>query len=197
MRTSRSVEGRYALPFIRRQGVTDERVLISSFSFSGLSLKSIFLYFCLSSSRLVSVLFSDAYLPYDRSGDWVYRGTELLGLIAILTLLSAFHSFHLTYYSYTVGVSLPSISFYRIFSQAQAHRPLANALLFSCCFSFSMQSYCYHSHLIVDCPPRVVSTRCPRYSLELFSLHRSDRCLSPTRSFQSISRMHFELDVFL
>ena len=67
-----------------------------------MSLKSLLLYLILSLSRLSSILFSDAYLPYDRSGDWIYRGTECLGFVFLLLLVFAYRSFGSTYYSYTV-----------------------------------------------------------------------------------------------
>lgn len=65
-------------------------------------MKSLVLYSIVSLSRLSSILFSDAYLPYDRSGDWIYRGTECLGFVFLLLLVFAYHSFQSTYYEYTV-----------------------------------------------------------------------------------------------
>ncbi len=76
--------------------------MITSHSLEGLSLKSLLLYSFVVFPRLITVLFSDAYLPYDRSGDWIYRGTETLGAVAIISLLAAYRSFRFTYYSYIV-----------------------------------------------------------------------------------------------
>lgn len=76
--------------------------VITSHSLEGLSLKSLLLYSFVVFPRLITVLFSDAYLPYDRSGDWIYRGTETLGAVAIISLLAAYRSFRFTYYSYIV-----------------------------------------------------------------------------------------------
>lgn len=76
--------------------------MITSHSLEGLSFKSLLLYSFVVFPRLITVLFSDAYLPYDRSGDWIYRGTETLGAVAIVSLLAAYRSFRFTYYSYIV-----------------------------------------------------------------------------------------------
>ena len=79
--------------------------MISSHSLEGLSLKSLVLYAFVVFPRLITVLFSDAYLPYDRSGDWIYRGTETLGAVAIMSLLATYRSFQMTYYSYIVVIT--------------------------------------------------------------------------------------------
>lgn len=70
----------------------------------GISLKSLVFYLVVSISRFISVIFSDAYLPYDRSGDWLYRITEGLGLLSIIALLLLTRKHHFTYYSYIVKV---------------------------------------------------------------------------------------------
>jgi hypothetical protein len=53
-------------------------------------------------SRFIPVLFSEAYLPYDRSGDWLYRLTEGIGVLTILCLFKAMKNYRYTYYSFTV-----------------------------------------------------------------------------------------------
>ncbi|CAM9178569.1 unnamed protein product [Ectocarpus sp. 12 AP-2014] len=46
----------------------------------GVSMKSLQLYAVVFASRLVSVLQHEGYLPYDRSGDFVYHGAEIASL---------------------------------------------------------------------------------------------------------------------
>ena len=90
------------------------RVLaISRHSLLGLSVKSLILYGVVSLSRFFSILLSDSYLPYDRSGDWVYRCTEGIQVIAIGFLLSFSYRYKYTYYSFIVNhsVSLSKLGF--------------------------------------------------------------------------------------
>lgn len=75
-------------------------------SLLGLSVKSLILYGVVSLSRFFSILFSDSYLPYDRSGDWVYRCTEGVEVIAIAFLLYFSYRYKYTYYSFIVNHSL-------------------------------------------------------------------------------------------
>ncbi|CBK20030.2 uncharacterized protein [Blastocystis hominis] len=74
--------------------------VVSSRSVQGLSVKSLILYGVVSLSRFFSILFSDSYLPYDRSGDWVYRCTEGVEVIAIAFLLYFSYRYKYTYYSF-------------------------------------------------------------------------------------------------
>lgn len=79
----------------------------------GLSVKSLVLYGVVSLSRFFSILLSDSYLPYDRSGDWVYRCTEGIEVIAIGCLLYFSHKYKYTYYSFIVNnlMNLSEIGF--------------------------------------------------------------------------------------
>jgi ER lumen protein retaining receptor len=40
-------------------------------------------------ARLVSILMYPSYLPFDRSGDWVYRGCEVLSFVLALLIVAA------------------------------------------------------------------------------------------------------------
>jgi hypothetical protein len=40
-------------------------------------------------ARLVSILMYPSYLPFDRSGDWVYRGCEVLSFVLALLVVAA------------------------------------------------------------------------------------------------------------
>lgn len=53
----------------------------------GLSLKTLELYAVVFFSRLSSILFYEGYLPYDRSGDWLYQAVEGTGLIIVCSLI--------------------------------------------------------------------------------------------------------------
>lgn len=56
-------------------------------SCSGVSLKSLQLYALVYFSRTCSIMFQDGYLPYDSSGDYVYRLVELASLIIVISLV--------------------------------------------------------------------------------------------------------------
>eukprot|EP00916_Digyalum_oweni_P008779 GHVL01014645.1.p1 GENE.GHVL01014645.1~~GHVL01014645.1.p1 ORF type:complete len:348 (+),score=32.88 GHVL01014645.1:132-1175(+) len=56
--------------------------IISSQNMSGISLQMMICYAVLTASRLCSILFYESYLPFDRSGDIVYRVAEVLNCIA-------------------------------------------------------------------------------------------------------------------
>jgi len=53
----------------------------------GVSLKTLWLYVFVFGSRLLSILRHEGYLPYDKSGDFVYHSTEILSLLLALSCL--------------------------------------------------------------------------------------------------------------
>uniref|UniRef100_A0A7S3V3D1 Uncharacterized protein n=1 Tax=Aplanochytrium stocchinoi TaxID=215587 RepID=A0A7S3V3D1_9STRA len=53
-------------------------------SFSGISLKTLQLYALVHTCRLSSILFHEGYLPYDSTGDFVIKITEISSLVMIL-----------------------------------------------------------------------------------------------------------------
>ena len=62
-------------------------VLVKSFyskSVAGVSLKSLQCYLVVYCLRLISICFTQAYLPYDKSGDWFYQFVEAYTLVVIL-----------------------------------------------------------------------------------------------------------------
>lgn len=65
-------------------------------------MKTLLLYAVVHLSRFLSIALTDAYLPLDRSGDWVYRVTEGIGAVAVLLLLACAQRYRHTYYSYIV-----------------------------------------------------------------------------------------------
>ena len=65
-------------------------------------MKTLLLYSVVYLARFLSVIASDAYLPLDRSGDWVYRCTEGVGVVTMGLLLLCARRFKHTYYSYIV-----------------------------------------------------------------------------------------------
>lgn len=91
-----------SLCYIKSQALTLLKVTDSIMWILGISLKSLILYLVVSSTRLLAVLLSDAYLPYDRSGDWLYRCTEGIGTVAIVALLLSIRKYRYTYYSFIV-----------------------------------------------------------------------------------------------
>lgn len=65
--------------------------IVANKSVNGISLKMIELYIIVFGCRLSSILFYEGYLPFDSSGDYLYRGMEIAGcvlciLIAIFTV---------------------------------------------------------------------------------------------------------------
>ncbi|EER20309.1 ER lumen protein retaining receptor protein, putative [Perkinsus marinus ATCC 50983] len=59
----------------------------TSKSVSGVSLKMFECYTLVSVCRLGSIIPFDGYLPYDRSGDWLYRLTEVISLCLASTVV--------------------------------------------------------------------------------------------------------------
>ena len=55
--------------------------IISTKSVNGVSLKMIELYVVVFACRLASILFYEGYLPFDSSGDYLYRGMEIAGFL--------------------------------------------------------------------------------------------------------------------
>jgi len=64
----------------------------TSQSLEGISLKSIQLHTVAFFFRFLSTLFHEGYLPLDSSGDYVYRGSELLSLLACAAALGLAYS---------------------------------------------------------------------------------------------------------
>jgi hypothetical protein len=71
--------------------------LVSSRSLKGVSLKGLQLQTTTFFFRLISTLWHEGYLPLDRSGDFIYRGSEFAALIACLCALSMARSFFFTH----------------------------------------------------------------------------------------------------
>ena len=70
-------------------------------------MKTLLLYSIVYLARFLSIIASDAYLPLDRSGDWVYRCTEGAGVITMGLLLLCARRFRHTYYSHIVALPFP------------------------------------------------------------------------------------------
>ena len=70
-------------------------------------MKTLLLYSVVYLARFLSIIASDAYLPLDRSGDWVYRCTEGVGVIMMGLLLLCARRFRHTYYSHIVALPFP------------------------------------------------------------------------------------------
>jgi hypothetical protein len=66
--------------------------LLTTGSAEGLSGKTLYLYAVAFASRLTSILRFEGYLPYDKSGDWLYQTVELLTLVFVLVCIYLFHS---------------------------------------------------------------------------------------------------------
>ena len=60
--------------------------IVSSKSVKGVSLKMIEMYITVFACRLASILFYEGYLPFDSSGDYLYRGMEIAGFFMCLTI---------------------------------------------------------------------------------------------------------------
>mmetsp|Transcript_19869 Transcript_19869/g.38954 ORF Transcript_19869/g.38954 Transcript_19869/m.38954 type:complete len:296 (+) Transcript_19869:329-1216(+) len=56
-------------------------------SCSGVSLKTLELYVLVFLARLSSILFYEGYLPYDKSGDWLYQLVEIASLLIVGLLI--------------------------------------------------------------------------------------------------------------
>lgn len=50
---------------------------------SGVSFKTLQLYFFVFLLRLSSIFRHQGYLPFDKTGDWLYHGVEFVSLVAI------------------------------------------------------------------------------------------------------------------
>lgn len=55
---------------------------------TNISLKTLQAYALVFSFRLVSILFYEGYLPFDRSGDWFYQGVEIAALTTVVVLIA-------------------------------------------------------------------------------------------------------------
>uniref|UniRef100_A0A7S2SFV5 ER lumen protein-retaining receptor n=1 Tax=Eucampia antarctica TaxID=49252 RepID=A0A7S2SFV5_9STRA len=65
---------------------------------TGVSAKSLQLYCLVFSFRLISILRHEGYLPYDKSGDWLYHVIELMGLcFSAAALWACMSKFNQTY----------------------------------------------------------------------------------------------------
>ena len=60
-------------------------------SAAGLSAKTLHCYCVVFASRLLSILRHEGYLPYDRSGDWIYHCIEFASLAATLAAVGLLH----------------------------------------------------------------------------------------------------------
>eukprot|EP01067_Filipodium_phascolosomae_P000268 Filipodium_phascolosomae@DN1219_c0_g1_i1.p1 len=63
--------------------------IVQTTNFSGVSLEMMKCYSLLSCARLTSILFFDSYLPFDRSGDLIYRIGEILNCSLAIALVVA------------------------------------------------------------------------------------------------------------
>jgi len=61
--------------------------ILSSHSISGLSKNSVICYTLCIMFRLCSILFYDGYLPYDKTGDFIYRLAEIITFLMCLLVL--------------------------------------------------------------------------------------------------------------
>ncbi|KAK8803568.1 hypothetical protein WA158_001262 [Blastocystis sp. Blastoise] len=61
--------------------------VITSQSVMGLSLKSLQCYAVVFLTRTIAITRSEGYLPFDRSGDWLYQTIECLTLLVILVVI--------------------------------------------------------------------------------------------------------------
>jgi|Transcript_29073 hypothetical protein len=66
----------------------------TSQSAAGLSAKTLHCYAVVFASRLVSIMRHEGYLPYDRSGDWIYHCVEFASFGATLAALGLVHVVH-------------------------------------------------------------------------------------------------------
>lgn len=63
--------------------------IVANKSVNGISLKMIELYIIVFGCRLSSILFYEGYLPFDSSGDYLYRGMEIAGCV-LCTVIAIF-----------------------------------------------------------------------------------------------------------
>lgn len=61
--------------------------VVGTKSAAGVSLKTLEMYALVFVFRLVSVMFYDGYLPYDKSGDWLYQLLEIVSLMLTCGLI--------------------------------------------------------------------------------------------------------------
>eukprot|EP01066_Platyproteum_vivax_P013003 Platyproteum_vivax@DN5919_c0_g1_i3.p1 len=63
--------------------------IVKSNDMSGISIEMMKCYALLSAARLTSILVYDSYLPFDKSGDYVYRVGEILNTVASIGIVAA------------------------------------------------------------------------------------------------------------
>ena len=84
--------------------------LQQSKSASGISSKTLQCYVCVFASRLLSILRHEGYLPYDRSGDWIYHCIEVGAFLATLAALALVHGPYASTYDVTAdGFGAPGV----------------------------------------------------------------------------------------
>jgi hypothetical protein len=84
--------------------------LQQSKSASGISSKTLQCYVCVFASRLLSILRHEGYLPYDRSGDWIYHCIEVGAFLATLAALFLVHGAYASTYDVTAdGFGAPGV----------------------------------------------------------------------------------------
>ena len=84
--------------------------LQQSKSASGISSKTLQCYVCVFASRLLSILRHEGYLPYDRSGDWIYHCIEVGAFLATLAALALVHGPYSSTYDITAdGFGAPGV----------------------------------------------------------------------------------------
>ena len=84
--------------------------LQQSKSASGISSKTLQCYVCVFASRLLSILRHEGYLPYDRSGDWIYHCIEVGAFLATLAALALVHGPYSSTYDVTAdGFGAPGV----------------------------------------------------------------------------------------
>jgi ER lumen protein retaining receptor len=68
--------------------------IISNKSVAGVSLKMLQLYVIVFACRLASILFYEGYLPFDSSGDFLYRGMEIISFLLCLAIVIIILTMH-------------------------------------------------------------------------------------------------------
>jgi len=89
--------------------------LQSSRSATGVSAKTLHCYLIVFVSRLLSILRHDGYLPYDRSGDWIYHCVEVASCLSVVVALLLVHGPYARSYDATLDAfgnlpPLPSVA---------------------------------------------------------------------------------------